>query len=233
MSGFTAINTLDGNGHFDAYVAKPSAQPKAAIIVIQEIFGVNEGIRRKCDAWAEAGYLAYAPDLFWREKPHIELDADNPEQLQAAFGHFSAFDQDQGLRDIEATIKTAHAALGGSGKVGLVGYCLGGRLAFMAACRTDGDAFVGYYGVGIDNLLGEQHAIGKPVLLHVPTADGFVGPDVQKAMHDGLSDNRHVTLHDYEGLDHGFAAETGNRRDEKAAQLADKRTADFFADHLV
>lgn len=232
MSEYSAIDTLEGNGQFDAYVAKPSTTPKAAIIVIQEIFGVNEGIRRKCDKWAEAGYLAYAPDLFWREKPHIELDADVPEQLQAAFGHIQHFDQDQGLRDIEATIKAARAALGGTGKVGLVGYCLGGRMAFMAACRTDGDAFVGYYGVGIDNLLGEQNAVGKPVLLHVPTADGFVGPEIQKAMHEGLADNRHVTLYDYDGLDHGFAAESGDRRDEAAAQLADERTAQFFATHL-
>lgn len=232
MAQYEPVHTLEGGQQFDAYVAKPQAPAKAAIVVIQEIFGVNEGIRSKCDAWADAGYLAYAPDLFWREKPHIELNADVPDQLQAAFGHMKAFDQDQGLRDIEATIKAARAALGGSGKVGVVGYCLGGRLAFMAACRTDGDAFVGYYGVGIDTLLGEQNAIGKPVLLHIPTADGFVGPEVQQAMHDGLAGNRHVTLHDYEGLDHGFAAESGDRRDEDAAQLADQRTRDFFATHL-
>jgi len=103
----------------------------------------------------------------------------------------------------------------------------------MAACRTDGDAFVAYYGVGIDGLLGEQHAIGKPTMLHIPTADGFVPAEAQAAMHAGLDDNRHVTLHDYDGLDHGFAAEMGNRRDEDAAQLADKRTADFFAEHLA
>lgn len=230
MGDFTPISTLDGDGRFDAYVAQPEGEAKAAIIVIQEIFGVNEGIRRKCDSWAKAGYLAYAPDLFWRLEPHIELDADVPEQMQQALDYIPVFDQDQGIRDIEATIKAARAA--GAEKVGLVGYCLGGRLAFMAACRTDGDAFVGYYGVGIDGLLNEQHAIGKPVLLHVPTADHFVLPDAQKAMHDGLADNRHVTLFDYDGLDHGFAAETGNRRDEAGAELADGRTADFFAQAL-
>lgn len=232
MSEFMPITTLEGEGQFDAYVARPDTQPKAAIIVIQEIFGVNEGIRRKCDNWAKAGYLAFAPDLFWRERPHIELDADVPEQFQQAISHMGKFDQDQGIRDIEATIKAARAELGAEGKVGLVGYCLGGRLAFMSACRTDGDAFVGYYGVGLDNLLSEQHAIGKPVLLHVPTADGFVPAEVQQKMHAGLKDNRHVTLHDYEGQDHGFAAETGNRRVEDAAQLADGRTAEFFAAHL-
>lgn len=234
MAQFQPITTFDGSDHFDAYVAQSEGgEATAAIIVIQEIFGVNEGIRQKCDSWAKAGYLAYAPDLFWRIRPHIELDADVPEQLQEAFGLFGEFDQEAGIRDIEATIRAARAALGGDGKVGVVGYCLGGRLAFMSACRTDGDAFVGYYGVGIDGLLDEQHAIGKPVLLHVPTADHFVGPDAQAAMHQGLADNRHVTLHDYAGLDHGFAAELGARRDEEGARLADGRTADFFARHLA
>lgn len=232
MAAFETIATLDGAAEFEAYVARPAGTPKAAIIVIQEIFGVNEGIRRKCDAWAAAGYLAYAPDLFWRIRPHIELDADVPTEMQEALGLFGQFDQNVGIADIEATIKAARAGLGG-GKVGLVGYCLGGRLAFMSACRTDGDAFVGYYGVGIDGLLGEQHAIGKPMLLHIPTADGFVSAETQKAMHDGLKDNRHVTLYDYEGLDHGFAAEMGARRNEEAAILADERTAAFFAEHLA
>lgn len=233
MGEFTPVTTLEGGAQFDAYVATPEGEASAAIIVIQEIFGVNEGIRRKCDNWAKAGYLAIAPDLFWRIEPHIELDADVPEEMQQALAYIPKFNQDQGIRDLEATIKAARAKLGGSGKVGLVGYCLGGRLAFMAACRTDGDAFVGYYGVGIDGLLREQHAIGKPLMLHIPTNDGFVPADTQKAMHEGLKDNRHVTLHDYEGLDHGFATEMGDRRVDEAAELADRRTADFFAEHLA
>lgn len=233
MGEFLAIKTLEGDAQFDTYVAKPEGEPHAAIIVIQEIFGVNEGIRRKCEGWAKAGYVAYAPDLFWRIAPHIELDADVPAEMEQALGYIPQFDQDQAIRDLEATIKAARSALGGSGKVGIVGYCLGGRLAFMTACRTDGDAFVGYYGVGIDGLLGEQHAIGKPTMLHIPTADHFVPAETQRAMHEGLAANRHVTLHDYDGLDHGFAAEMGDRRVEDSAQLADRRTADFFAEHLA
>ncbi len=232
MAAFTSIPTLEGDAQFDVYVAQPSGTAKAAIVVIQEIFGVNEGIRRKCEALADQGYLALAPDLFWREKPHVELDADVTEDFQAALGHMQKFDQDQGIRDIEATIKAARAQLDDGGKVGLVGYCLGGRLVFMSACRTDGDAFVGYYGVGIDTLLGEQNAIGKPVLLHIPTADGFVPPATQQKMHEGLKNNRHVTLYDYEGLDHGFAAENGARRHEEGARLADQRAAEFFTANL-
>ncbi|HKX35583.1 MAG TPA: dienelactone hydrolase family protein [Rhizorhapis sp.] len=232
MAAFTSIPTLEGDAQFDVYVAQPSGTAKAAIVVIQEIFGVNEGIRRKCEALADQGYLALAPDLFWREKPHVELDADVTEDFQAALGHMQKFDQDQGIRDIEATIKAARAQLDDGGKVGLVGYCLGGRLVFMSACRTDGDAFVGYYGVGIDTLLGEQNAIGKPVLLHIPTADGFVPPATQQKMREGLKNNRHVTLYDYEGLDHGFAAESGARRHEEGARLADQRAAEFFTANL-
>lgn len=233
MAEFIPLSTLEKDGTFDVYVAKPEEPAKAAIIVVQEIFGVNPGIRQKCESWAKAGYLAMAPDLFWRIEPHIELDADIPEQLQQALDLIPRFDQDQGIRDIEATIKAARAQIGPDAKVGVVGYCLGGRLSFMAACRTDGDAFVVYYGVGIDGLLGEQHAIGKPTMLHIPTKDGFVPPETQAAMHAGLKDNAHVTLHDYVGLDHGFAAEMGDRRVEDAAELADRRTADFFAEYLA
>jgi carboxymethylenebutenolidase len=227
------IDTLEHDGQFEAYAAEPQGAPKAAVIVIQEIFGVNEGIRRKCDHWASLGYLALAPDLFWRLQPGVELDPDVPEQFQEALGLMQRFDQDQGIRDIEAVIKAARRRLGGSGKVGAVGYCLGGRLAFMTSARTDIDASVGYYGVGIDGLLREKHAISRPLMLHIPTADGFVPPEVQQAMHEGLDDHPKVVLHDYEGLDHGFAAEMGQRRVETAARLADSRTEAFFADHLA
>lgn len=225
-----SIDTIDDSGSFEAYVAEPSGTPRAAIIVIQEIFGVNPGIRKKCDDWAAQGYLALAPDLFWRIEPGVQLDPDVPEQFQTALSLMGKFNQDAGIRDIEATIRTARAK--GAAKVGVVGYCLGGRLAFMTAARTDSDASVGYYGVGIDNLLGEKHAIAHPVLLHIPQDDHFVGPEAQAAMHAGLDDHPKVTLYDYAGEDHGFAVSAGKRRSEEAAQLADKRTAEFFAQNL-
>ena len=236
MTDMIGIDTIDGTGQFEAYCAEPTAAPRAAIVVIQEIFGVDAGIRRKCDRLAEAGYLALAPDLFWRFAPGVQLDPDVPEQMQQALGLMGQFDQDGGIRDIEATIRAARARLGGahygSGKVGAVGYCLGGRLAFMTAARTDIDAVVGYYGVGIDGLLDEKRAIAHPVMLHIPQDDHFVTPDKQAAMHAGLDDHPKVTLYDYAGEDHGFAAEFGTRRSEASASLADQRTAAFFAEHL-
>lgn len=192
---------------------------------------MNAGIRRKCDLFAEQGYLAVAPDLFWRLEPGIELDPDIEPEFQRALELMGKFNQDQGIRDIEATIKWARAESGGK-KVGAVGYCLGGRLAYMTAARTDVDASVGYYAVGIPDLLRESHAIAKPLMLHIPTADGFVSPEAQKAMHEGLDDHPRVTLHDYAGLDHGFATQFGKRRNEEGATLADSRTDAFFAEHL-
>jgi len=225
-----AIEALDGSGSFNAYAAEPSGDVKAAIIVVQEIFGVNQGIRQRCDRWAALGYLALAPDLFWRIEHGVELDPDVPEQFKTALGLMGKFDQDKGIADIEAAIRTARERT--SGKVGVVGYCLGGRLAFMTAARTDVDASVGYYGVGIDGLLGEKHGIAHPVLLHIAEEDHFVDKAAQQRMHAGLDDHPKVTLADYPGVDHGFATETGKRRSEKAAEAADRRTAEFFASNL-
>jgi carboxymethylenebutenolidase len=227
------IATLEGDGSFDAYVAEPQGSPRAAIVVIQEIFGVNEGIRRKCDHWAEQGYLALAPDLFWRLEPAVELDPDRPEEFKQALDLMGRFDQDQGVRDIEATIRAARARLAEAGKVGVVGYCLGGRLAYMAAARTDADASVGYYAVGLPNILHEKNAIARPLMLHIAGADHFVDEAAQREMHEALDDHPRVILHDYPGEDHGFAAEMGRRRSEEAARLADGRTRLFLEQHLV
>jgi carboxymethylenebutenolidase len=227
------IDASDGNGSFSAYVAEPQGTPHAAIVVIQEIFGINPGIRKKCDDWAAQGYLAVAPDLFWRLEPGVELDPDIPEEFQRALVLMDKFvAAGTGVADLEATIRAARSRLPAGGKVGVVGFCLGGTLAFLCAARTDTNASVGYYGVGIDGLLGEKHAIAHPLLLHVAGADHFVTPDIQAKMHAGLDDHPKVTLYDYPGEDHGFAAEMGKRRSPDAAQLADERTRAFFAEHL-
>ncbi len=226
------VPTLEGTESFNAYLAEPQGTARGAIVVIQEIFGVNEGIRRKCDHWASLGYLALAPDLFWRLEPGVELDPDIPDQFQRALGLMQAFDQDQGVGDIEASIREARRRLHEGGRVGAVGYCLGGRLAFMTSARTDVDASVGYYGVGLDDLLHEKNAIARPLLLHIAVEDHFVPKDKQQAIHAGLDDHPRVTIHDYPGEDHGFAAEMGKRRSEESAQLADRRTEQFFEEHL-
>jgi carboxymethylenebutenolidase len=235
MGEMVKINALGEDALFPAYMAVPSDAAKAAIIVIPEIFGVNAGIRQKCDRLAADGYLAVAPDIFWRFAPGVELNPDVEAELQEAFGYFGQYDANDGVKDIEAVIHAIRGGLGGQApvqKVGGVGYCLGGRLAYMAAARTDISASVGYYGVMIDQMLNESYAIANPLMLHIPTADHFVGPEAQAAIHAGLDGHPKVKLHDYEGLDHGFATEMGERRDDAGAELADSRTAAFFAEHL-
>ena len=232
MSETTSIQTLEGDAQFGAYVARPAGTPKAAIVVIQEIFGVNAGIRRKADKLAEAGYLAIAPDLFWRLEPGLKLDPDVKPEFERALELFGKYDPDRGVRDIEATIRFVRAEEG-IAKVGAVGYCLGGKLAYMTAARTDCDASVGYYAVGVPEMLGEKDAIANPLMLHIAEEDGFVDKPAQRAMHEGLDDHPKVTLHDYADVDHGFATEHGERRADEAASLADKRTMEFFAQHLA
>jgi len=226
------VPALDGEGAIPAYCVRPEGMPRAAIIVLPEIFGVNAGIVSKCEDWAAEGYLALAPDLFWRFAPGVELDPDVEGEFKQAIDNMIQFSADDGVKDIEALARyiRRHENVA---KVGVVGFCLGGRLAYMAATRTDVDASVGYYGVMIDQMLNEAHAIAKPLMLHIPTADHFVGPDAQAAIHAELDTHPRVTLHDYDGLDHGFAASSGSRRNEQGAQLADSRTRDFFAAHLA
>lgn len=229
----TKIQTIEQDAGFPAYVAEPAGTPRGAVVVIQEIFGVNAGIRQKADKLAADGYLAIAPDLFWRINADTNLDPDVEAEFTQALDLMGQFDQAQGVKDIEATIRFARKHVADSnGKVGCVGYCLGGRLAYMAAARTDVDASVGYYAVGVDGLLGESHAIAHPLMLHIAGNDGFVPADAQAAMHAGLDNHAKVTLHDYPGLDHGFATEMGQRRNEEGATLADARTAAFFAEHI-
>ena len=231
MSERLTVSTADGD--FAAYVAVPEGPgPFPAIVVLQEIFGVNPFVRNVADRLAAQGYLAVAPDLFWRIDPGVDITDQSEAEWKKAFELMNAFDLDQGVKDIAATIALVRADPRCDGKVGAVGYCLGGRLAFMTAARTDVNASVGYYGVGIDGLLAEKHAIAHPVLLHVPEEDHFVDKAAQQRMHEGLDDHPKVTIFDYPGEDHGFATEFGLRRSDASAKLADERTATFFAENL-
>lgn len=229
MSETLTITTPDGA--FSAYVARPKAASAPAIVVIQEIFGVNKVMRDICDGLAAQGYVAICPDLFWRIEPGIELTDKSEAEWQRAFELYQAFDVDKGIEDIEASIRAVRGRPECTGKVGVVGFCLGGLLAYLSATRTDADASVGYYGVGIQDKLNESHAIANPLLLHIATQDKFVPPEAQAKIREGLGDNRHVTLYDYDA-DHAFARVDGTSRVEGCAQAANARTLDFFRQHL-
>jgi carboxymethylenebutenolidase len=226
MGERTTITTPDGS--FSAYVARPARSPAPAVVVIQEIFGVNQVMREITDGLAAQGYLAICPDLFWRIEPGIELTDQSEAEWQRAFGLYNAFDVDAGIRDIAATIDTVRKDPGCSGRVGAVGFCLGGLLAYLTGARTDVDASVAYYGVGIDGRLEEANTVKKPLLLHIAEEDGFVPKQAQAAIIAALKDNGLVEIHSYPGVDHGFARIAGQHYDAAATAKAGEHTLAFF-----
>ena len=231
MGEQTTITTADGS--FSAYVARPAQPHVAAIVVIQEIFGVNEVMREITDGLAAQGFLAICPDLFWRIEPGIQLTDHSDAEWQRAFALFNAFDVDAGIEDIAATISTIRTDPGCNGKVGAVGFCLGGLLAYLTATRTDVDATVAYYGVGVDGRLAEADKLARPLLMHIAEEDGFVPKEAQARIIDALKTNRLVEMHTYPGRDHGFARIGGQHYDAKATALAGQRTLDFFKTKLI
>ena len=230
MGEWIEIDALGDERRFAAWLARPKGETSAAIIVIQEIFGVNAGIRQKTDDWAAKGYLAIAPDMFWRFRPRYDVDPDVPEQRDEAMELRHQFDLDAAVKDVEAAIRHARAL--GAHKIGVVGFCAGGSVAYLAATRTDADASVGYYGRLIADHLNEAHAIARPLLLHFGAEDPSIPAEIRNKVHGALDANPRVTIHDYEGAGHGFAATSGKRRNETAARLADARTEQFFATWL-
>jgi len=226
------ITITSPDGKFGAYIATPAAGTGPGVVVIQEIFGVNGFVRQVADGYAARGYLALAPDLFWRLEPNVQLTDKTDAEWKRAFDLMNRFNIDSGVNDIQAAITHLRKETGCSGKVGAVGYCLGGLLAYLAACRTDADASVGYYGVNIQTLLGEAANIGHPLMLHIAEKDQFVPPEAQKQIVDGLKGNSHVTIHTYPGMDHAFARIGGQHYDHANAELANGRTATFFRQHL-
>ena len=232
MGEYRTIKGKDGS--FQAYVATPAGSAKAgAVVVLQEIFGVNAVMRGVTDGLAAEGFLAICPDLFWRIKPGIDITDQTPEEWKQAFDLFGKFDAEAGVEDIKATIAAIRSDPGCNGKVGAVGYCLGGKLAFLSASRTDSDASVGYYGVGLENLLDEAANIKKPLMLHIADVDSFQTPAAREAIDAGLKGHAQVTVHHYPGRDHAFARPGGEHYDAGDAKLANNRTRAFFKQNLA
>lgn len=223
-----------GDGSFAAYVSAPKGVSSApAILVIQEIFGVNQVMRDLCDNLAGQGYLAMCPDLFWRQEPGIQITDKTEAEWARAFQLFQGFDQDKGAQDLIASLAHLRKLPGCNGKAGSVGYCLGGKMAYLMATRSDSDCNVSYYGVAIDAALGEAGAIKKPLLMHIAAEDKYVPKEAQAKIKQALGANGKVTIHVYEGMDHAFARVGGAHYDAAAAKLANDRSAAFFKKNLT
>jgi carboxymethylenebutenolidase len=239
MSRQLTIHVPDGS--FACYVARPpsGAAPAPVIVVIQEIFGVNAGIRGIADSYAAKGYIAVCPDLFWRAAPGLDLSESSAGDWARGFALYSAYDLQRGVADIAATVAAARGLDGASGKVGVTGYCLGGLLTFLAAAdpATDAaaaaDAFVAYYGGATEKYLDRASRIQRPLLYHLAGEDEYIGKLAQATIHVVLDRHEQVELHDYPGRNHAFARPGGSHFHAADAALANGRSDAFFQRHLA
>ncbi|MCZ6720639.1 MAG: dienelactone hydrolase family protein [Proteobacteria bacterium] len=226
------IESAEGE-KFSAYLNIPASSGGPGVIVLQEIFGVNYVMRDIVDGLAGAGYMALCPDLFWRQEPGLQISDKTEAEWKKAFELYQGFDEDKGIEDAIAALRDLRARDGSTGKVGTVGYCLGGKLAYLMATRSDADCSVSYYGVGIEQALDEKKNITKPLLMHIAEEDGFVPKEAQASIKDALGTNPLITIHSYPGVDHAFARIGGENYNGEAADLAGRRTTDFFQTSLA
>lgn len=227
-----SITVTTPDGRFSAYVARPQTLPAPALVVIQEIFGVNAVMRGICDDLAAKGYVAICPDLFWRIEPGIDITDQTDAEWARAFELFNAFDVDLGVSDIAATLEVIRADSTCNGKVGAIGFCLGGLLAFLTATRSDSDASVSYYGVNIDKFTAEAEKLASPLLMHIAEEDEYVPKPAQALILAALKNHPQIEIHTYPGRNHAFVRPGGAHYDAHDAALAESRTLAFLTKHL-
>ena len=217
-------------GSFAAYVGRPTKARAPAIVVCQEIFGINADMRETCDELAALGFIALCPDLFWRQEPGVELSHLN--DWPRALALYQAFDLDAGVRDVAATLDVARRLEGANGKVGVMGYCLGGLMTFLETARGSVDAAVAYYGGRTEEFLDEASNVAAPMLIHLGDEDEFISKPAQEAIAAAFADKPNVEVFRYPGCMHAFARHGGTHYDAEAAALANGRTFDFFQSRL-
>ncbi|MDP9607411.1 UNVERIFIED_ORG: carboxymethylenebutenolidase [Variovorax paradoxus] len=218
------IQATDGSGSFSGYLAVPRSGTGPGLVLAQEIFGVNATMREVADYYAEEGYVVLVPDLFWRQEPGVQLGY-SPEDWQRAFALYQGFDEAKGMEDMQASITALRQRPEvQDAKVGVLGFCLGGKLAYLSACRTDADVAVGYYGVGIDAALDEADNIKRPLTLHIAELDKFCPPEARERIVAALKGRPSVSLHVYPGMDHAFARIGGEHFHKPSALMAHERS---------
>lgn len=226
------LQITTSGGSFPAYVARPQKLPAPAIVVVHEVFGVNADMRQSCDELAAQGYLAVCPDLFWRIAPGLELSDRTEAERARALTLYNAFDIDAGENDIAAAVEAARGMADATGRVGVVGYCLGGLLAFLTAARAGADAVAAYYPGNADKYVEEASRIASPLIVHLAEKDEYIPADAQRKISSALANHPQVQAYSYSGCSHAFARHGGMSYDAEAAALANGRTAGFLARHL-
>ncbi|PTQ07739.1 carboxymethylenebutenolidase [Sphingomonas oleivorans] len=230
MGDYISINVADGE--FRAYVARPSVASAPAVVVLHEIFGVNSDMRESCQELADRGFIAVCPDLFWRQEPGLDLSHWTESEWQKGLALYTAYDRDKGVGDIADTLAFAAKIPGSSGKVGVMGYCLGGLMTFLTAGRRGADAAVAYYPGSAQDYADEADKVHSPLMIHLAEEDEFISKEAQATIRAAIAGNPRVELFSYPGCSHAFARHTGVHYDADAAALANGRTWDFLGRHL-
>jgi carboxymethylenebutenolidase len=220
------IQASDGSGGFAAYLLEPKSKPAGVVVLIQEIFGVNQAMRDTAAWVADLGFIAVCPDLFWRIQPGIDITDKTEAEWKQAFELFQKFDQVKGIEDLKATVAAARTLPGANGRVGTMGYCLGGRLAFMMAEQSDADINISYYGVGLDGLLGDLGKVTKPLLVHIADKDEFFPAEGRAKVVEATKGYGPIATHVYPNADHAFARVDGVHWDGRSAAIANGRSAE-------
>jgi len=221
------------DGTFKAYIARPNTSPAPAVVVLQELFGVNADIRRHCDELAEQGYLAVAPDLCWRQELGVDLNVTSQADWDHGLRLYQAYDRDAGVRDIKDTIDAVRSLPECNGKVALLGYCLGALMVFMTTVRNDGiDAAVWYHGADTDKYLGEVDGLHAPILMHLAEEDEFISKAAQAEIKAAVARKPNATVYSYPGQSHAFSRHNGKHYNAAAAHLANGRTSEFLKHEL-
>jgi carboxymethylenebutenolidase len=222
--------TIQGrDGAFGAYVARPSVLPAPAVVVLQELFGVNADIRKTCDEIAQQGFVAVAPDLFWRQEPGVDLGVASEADWQHGLRLYQAYDRDAGVRDIKDTLDAVAKLPECTGKVAVLGYCLGALMVFLTAVRFRGvDAAVAYHGGDTEKYLGEADGLNTPLLMHLGEEDEFISKPAQAQIKTALAGKPNATVYSYPGQRHAFSRHDGAHYNAEAAALAHERTYAFL-----
>jgi carboxymethylenebutenolidase len=223
MAGrFIKLAARDG-GRFRAYLAVPAKGSGPGVVLIQEVFGVNQEMRDLADLYAAEGYVVLCPDLFWRLAPGIELGQSEADR-QRAFDLYNRFDVAKGVQDITATVAALRGLKQCQGKVAALGFCLGGKLAFLAAAKSRVDCAVAYYGVGIEQSLDLAAKIKCPVLMHFAEQDQYVPMRAVEKVRKAFAGRPEIEIHVYPGVDHAFSRKSGPHYDKPAAGMAHSRS---------
>lgn len=233
MSLATRWIEIDAGGgeRYDGYLALPRAGKGPGVVIVQEIFGVNAHIRSVAEQYALAGYVALAPDIFWRMERRVELGYEGADR-DKALALLKAIDVEKTVTDLGAAADTLRALPEATGKIGAVGFCFGGQLAYLMAARGAVDAAVAYYGGGIQNKLDEADKVRVPMLFHYAEHDTSIPQTAIAQVKQRFAARSNAQFHDYPGVGHGFNCSDRSAYDQHASALAHGRTLVFLSSNL-